>query len=263
MEMTRSFWRSRSHFGIGAQRFGVATHCTFFLSSPPIVHLFSKKNFFTLTQPRGWPTQIPIPPPQPNPAGAPALSLAIRHRKSRVLPPAAPRRFAAGSSSLSSTNPRGLSPSSARPQPSGWPSGPTPPTAGHDCPLHVQQSSDQGNTTSSEGYYQIIRFWDFFVDCYLNLCTRNSNLVSLMYCGRDFGLIKDWRFQLVVKLVVTCAFNSVKNCSGKWLRLKVYFLLHWIYLYNVLFVCPLVKFWNVCPNSKSSATSFVMISNNM
>jgi hypothetical protein len=257
METTRSFWRSRSHFGIGAQRFGVATHCTFFRAAHPLYIYSVKKLLYPnptarlpppkspspprLPQGPRAPPPIPIstaappgprrrqartrpsqggclhrgqaraaaaparaasnapaksrrsqiPPPQPNPAGAPAPSLAIRHRKSRVLPPAAPRRFAAGSSSLSSTNPRGLSPSSARPQPGGWPSGPTPPAAGHDYPVHDQQYSDQGNTTSSEGYYQIIRFWDFFVDCYLNLCTRNSNLVSLMYCSRDFGLIKD------------------------------------------------------------------------
>jgi hypothetical protein len=63
--------------------------------------------------------------------------------------------------------------------------------------------------------------------------------------------------------VVTCAFNSVKNCSGHVIETQGILLTSLDLFVNVLFVCPLVKFWNVCPNSKSSATSFVMISNNM
>ena len=37
--------------------------------------------------------------------------------------------------------------------------------------------------------------------------TRNSNLMSLMYCSKDFGLNKDWRFLLEVdseELLSTC-----------------------------------------------------------
>jgi hypothetical protein len=116
--------------------------------------------------------------------------------------------------------------------------------------------------------YNFIRFWDFFMDCYLNLCTGNSNVVFLMYHSRDFGLLKDWRFQLVVKLVVTCAFKSMKNCWGPVIETQGILLTSldlfvecW---YATFYLCAhLSKFGMFVLPPKIVQLSFVMTSNNI